>query len=341
MAAIVEAVQLDYPVTYDDIQAFGTLTGSSPDILMAAAKELVAAVDDAAIAEAEDIGFALILASDYYAEAGDLETAEQLAMRAIDADDEHNQSAGLHSRIQLGVLRVRLGREEEALEFLRTEVCRNLDSDDLAAENLGEALVEVGRADLAVDLLTPPAKELAGRLRNQDPASSAYRRTESTAREALRARRGAREALDLPHDTYDELADELTEARNDEVAAEMRRKLTFLYWPAAELERLARWPELAREYPDDPEVNRAYIETQLAVRSEHGWQRLAVYHGSVDEMLTFGDDAAVDDELAGRYLDHAANSDTGVAWPPERNAPCWCGSGMKYKKCCRPRRGMV
>jgi uncharacterized protein YchJ len=23
-----------------------------------------------------------------------------------------------------------------------------------------------------------------------------------------------------------------------------------------------------------------------------------------------------------------------VAWPPERNTPCWCGSGTKYKKCC-------
>ena len=24
----------------------------------------------------------------------------------------------------------------------------------------------------------------------------------------------------------------------------------------------------------------------------------------------------------------------GHVWPPERNAPCWCGSGAKYKKCC-------
>ncbi len=23
-----------------------------------------------------------------------------------------------------------------------------------------------------------------------------------------------------------------------------------------------------------------------------------------------------------------------VAWPPPRNTPCWCGSGVKYKKCC-------
>ena len=24
----------------------------------------------------------------------------------------------------------------------------------------------------------------------------------------------------------------------------------------------------------------------------------------------------------------------GVAWPPGRNDPCWCGSGTKYKRCC-------
>jgi uncharacterized protein YecA (UPF0149 family) len=23
-----------------------------------------------------------------------------------------------------------------------------------------------------------------------------------------------------------------------------------------------------------------------------------------------------------------------IAWPPARNAPCWCGTGRKYKQCC-------
>jgi uncharacterized protein YchJ len=23
-----------------------------------------------------------------------------------------------------------------------------------------------------------------------------------------------------------------------------------------------------------------------------------------------------------------------IFWPPERNQPCWCDSGRKYKKCC-------
>ena len=24
-----------------------------------------------------------------------------------------------------------------------------------------------------------------------------------------------------------------------------------------------------------------------------------------------------------------------TAWPPARTAPCWCGSGRRYKQCCR------
>jgi uncharacterized protein YecA (UPF0149 family) len=36
------------------------------------------------------------------------------------------------------------------------------------------------------------------------------------------------------------------------------------------------------------------------------------------------------------YAAHlAANADPGlIAWPPDGNKPCWCGSGRKYKKCC-------
>jgi hypothetical protein len=34
------------------------------------------------------------------------------------------------------------------------------------------------------------------------------------------------------------------------------------------------------------------------------------------------------------YSDSLQGAGRDVAWPPERNAPCWCGSMRKYKKCC-------
>jgi hypothetical protein len=40
-----------------------------------------------------------------------------------------------------------------------------------------------------------------------------------------------------------------------------------------------------------------------------------------------GDAAGLGDHLAAE----------GVAQPSERNARCWCGSGVKYKRCCWPR----
>jgi len=34
------------------------------------------------------------------------------------------------------------------------------------------------------------------------------------------------------------------------------------------------------------------------------------------------------------YNDSLHGSGRDVDWPPQRNAPCWCGSARKYKKCC-------
>jgi len=41
-------------------------------------------------------------------------------------------------------------------------------------------------------------------------------------------------------------------------------------------------------------------------------------------------------EAGAEYAAHlAAHADPAlIAWPPDRNQPCWCGSGHKYKKCC-------
>lgn len=34
------------------------------------------------------------------------------------------------------------------------------------------------------------------------------------------------------------------------------------------------------------------------------------------------------------YLHEQTRSGNFAYWPPARNAPCWCGTGAKYKKCC-------
>jgi tetratricopeptide (TPR) repeat protein len=46
-------------------------------------------------------------------------------------------------------------------------------------------------------------------------------------------------------------------------------------------------------------------------------------------------DPAANDTRASYAADQArTHPDSLIAWPPERNQPCWCASGRKYKKCC-------
>jgi hypothetical protein len=45
----------------------------------------------------------------------------------------------------------------------------------------------------------------------------------------------------------------------------------------------------------------------------------------------------VDDARAGHARGLAARPGARIPWPPERSDACWCGSGLKYKKCCLPR----
>ena len=36
----------------------------------------------------------------------------------------------------------------------------------------------------------------------------------------------------------------------------------------------------------------------------------------------------------GSFIELERDAGAAVAWPPGRNAPCWCTSGLKYKRCC-------
>ncbi|MDN5919934.1 MAG: SEC-C domain-containing protein, partial [Pseudonocardia sp.] len=48
-----------------------------------------------------------------------------------------------------------------------------------------------------------------------------------------------------------------------------------------------------------------------------------------------GRDSATSDTRAGYAADQARTHPNDlITWPPQRNQPCWCRSGRKYKKCC-------
>jgi uncharacterized protein YecA (UPF0149 family) len=59
---------------------------------------------------------------------------------------------------------------------------------------------------------------------------------------------------------------------------------------------------------------------------------------TVDDLLKYADDHDRDPKdqqtRADHLMDRIRNGAPTFDWPPERNAPCWCESGRKYKKCC-------
>ncbi len=102
---------------------------------------------------------------------------------------------------------------------------------------------------------------------------------------------------------------------------------------------LQRWPSLADEMPRDHLDYRGAIEARLRSvnAGTRGAQLLMValsVAGIEAQAEQDGADAA-STELRGRTASLLAAQGLGTAWPPGRNAPCWCASRRKYKYCCQ------
>jgi hypothetical protein len=111
-----------------------------------------------------------------------------------------------------------------------------------------------------------------------------------------------------------------------------------VFWPEAEHEKLiARWPHLAGEVGATWDEHRRQVERHcaLVVQSGHSVRQ---FSGDVAGLEAFLQVRRVrkpsgEDLLA--YPDMRTQPAL-IHWPPARTAPCWCGSGRKYKQCCRP-----
>ena len=79
------------------------------------------------------------------------------------------------------------------------------------------------------------------------------------------------------------------------------------------------------------------MEGQAKWMRGHGVLVRAMSPIVVDEFVAWCDEHGEDPE-DGRapYAAHVLAGGDALAWPPGRNAPCWCGSQRKYKLCCGP-----
>jgi len=111
-----------------------------------------------------------------------------------------------------------------------------------------------------------------------------------------------------------------------------------VFWPRTEHEKLiARWPQLTAEVGATWDEHRQRVErhSALVTRMGHSVNQAC---GDVSDFEAFLRDKGIrkpspQDLLA--YPD-LRTQPAMVPWPPARTAACWCGSGRKYKQCCRP-----
>ena len=111
----------------------------------------------------------------------------------------------------------------------------------------------------------------------------------------------------------------------------------LIFQRAERAEAHRRWPD---DYDDAP-GHYAEVERRRRVHAEAGG-RAVIVPGTVAELVAFAEThggSPLDEEVRRRYCASIADART-LTWPPARNAPCWCGSCVKYKKCCgRPGTG--
>ena len=108
-----------------------------------------------------------------------------------------------------------------------------------------------------------------------------------------------------------------------------------IFWPRDEIPRAhERWPQLVQHTDTDTFAR----DREMANRelSQTGVARIVMVPLTASELAEFaartGGDP-VDETTRRACMEEIINEGGVVSWPPPRNAPCWCGSGTKYKKC--------
>jgi tetratricopeptide (TPR) repeat protein len=331
-------------LTTDDLDEIGCAAFEADQPLGIAA-ELVNAVERGLVADQADTGYALTMAAEITAREGDLQAAQVLAERAVAAYRAQGRPDYGYPRAFHAELLLRLGREDEAMAEL-TALRPLLFEDVDAVYYISEALEAGGRAEIAEQWLTEAlvtAPQRMEALESQGGRPADEKAVEMVFRLA-QCRHRLRRDLDLPHDAYDHLADLLQEAVHDALMSVIEQdyqETALLFWPRPEFDQvLLRWPALAEEYGHTWDEYRTIVQRSLVQWSESGSPRSALLAGTADGLASYAEDNdgdPTDPQVHQGYVQYLEEHPQETAWPPGRNQECWCGSGLKYKKCCLPR----
>jgi tetratricopeptide (TPR) repeat protein len=286
------------------------------------AAELADAAESGRLADPGDAGFALALAAEIAESRTKLDAALRYVEQSVQAFGEKVDSKAAGAKALRARILFRVGREDEAmaeLEKLRPALGEHSE----AAAYITAALAAGGKAGVAEAWLSEAVdKALAERSSEPADADDA-----GLVFFLLQQRHRLRHALGRQHDAHDNLAERLeTRLANAQATTEANDELVF--FPQAEFAQLLeQFPALAEAYGKDWDEHRARLEKDLVRLRGH-----AVLKGSVAGLTALGD--PTDPKTRAAYADAPGQE---IPWPPERNGQCWCGSGLKYKKCCLPR----
>lgn len=127
--------------------------------------------------------------------------------------------------------------------------------------------------------------------------------------------------------------------RDAQTIRPQRASVGLAWFPDGQYQRaLQTWPSFAEDYEHGPYAAYcARLELLLRNLRAQDIARLALTPITIEDYLAWCTEHDSDPEhpdtradYATELLEHGATR----PWPPERNQPCWCGSGRKYKKCC-------
>ncbi|WP_165966829.1 SEC-C domain-containing protein [Actinomadura sp. 7K507] len=161
------------------------------------------------------------------------------------------------------------------------------------------------------------------------------------ARPELRGRRRVRRALGLQPDALD-LRSEVQETELAELldrAEAPSQPNVGSFFVRSDVARAFAEGLVHGAGSTDPSAYFAEVERGWRASSDElGASKLRVLPTTVADLVKYAGDHDRDPKdqqtRADHLMDRLREGAPTLDWPPERNAPCWCGSSRKYKKCC-------
>lgn len=238
-----------------------------------------------------------------------------------------------NAMLAISELQVKFGRPAEAEETLRRAVADDVRDDGIEARAyLAAFLADTGRPEEA-------AREFE-KLTELGRAGPAEHQVYGEALEAA----GDLETAVRIYTVGEALADGGLATQLRKAAARVRaggvslapaagRQVppSVLFWPKDDHGRaVATWPMLKDDLGADWDEHRTSVERALA-RADDPTYGVADYNAFAERTRGLP-------PIGTTLSSYLRSLPVAGTWPPVRGAACWCGSGQRYKHCCRPRR---